>query len=171
MRKTNPIRPRVGGARSRADERCETNPIHRPPAWLWRADCAKRSQFPPVAGGTGLGGAWDTPQMCQTKPNLGWIGCLGKGRYCMTGPSPESGMRKTNPIARSGAPGRCPADGIPPPFQYSITPAFQSDANCAKRTQFPAGPGGTGSGERRAEAVVRNKANFHRVLGMIRASA
>jgi hypothetical protein len=45
LRETNPIRPGVGGARSRADERCKTNPIRRPPVRPWRVDSAKQTQF------------------------------------------------------------------------------------------------------------------------------
>ncbi len=55
---------------------CETNPI-------WSEGCNRHQ-------GDGT--------LCKTKPNLGRIECLGKGRHCIREPSPESGMRKTNPI-------------------------------------------------------------------------
>jgi len=57
--------------------------------------------------------------------------------------------RKTNPIARSGAPRRCPATpGATRPGGRGAR------GKCAKRTQFPAGPGGTG-----ANGCCTNKPN------------
>ncbi len=83
-------------------------------------------------------------QACQTKPNVGRLGYLGDRTR-------DAGqMRQTNPI-----PGRPtgPYHSNIPLFQYSSSmpivrnkPNFPPDdcgADFAKRTQFPAAPGGT----------------------------
>jgi hypothetical protein len=52
-----------------------------------------------------------------------------------TSAGPSAGLLvQTNPI---------PGGRDTPPFHCSIIPPFQSDADRAKRSQFPAGPGGT----------------------------
>jgi hypothetical protein len=66
-----------------------------------------------------------------------------------TSNSAEGRSCKTNPIARSGAPRRCPATpGATRPGGRGAR------GKCAKRTQFPAGPGGTG-----ANGCCTNKPN------------
>ncbi len=132
--KTNPISRRAGrdGATGVSDEgeMYETNPISAvargtgipclrgggpcPRAWsigrmpmpLYRltaalrtcrrpgGNCTKQTQFPPVQDGARL--ARVGRKSCETKPHLGGPGSL------------EGEMRKTKPIARSGAPRRCP---------------------------------------------------------------
>jgi hypothetical protein len=116
----------------------------------------KQPEFP--AGGVGRGprGAGRRP-IVQNKPNS--ARAPGKGRGRPGGPAGDQ-WRKTNPIARSGAPRWCRGVGRRveyPLFQYSIIPPFHSHADCAKQTQFAATPRGPGLGERGAN--VRNKAN------------
>jgi hypothetical protein len=111
-------------------------------------------------------------RLCKTKPNLGELGHVDKGGHRTWATSPESGMRKTNPIARSGAPRRCPADGIPHHsnillFQHSSpAPIVQNEPNpagrpgprrrkCAKRTQF--GLAWAAQGPGRTEDVKRSQ--------------
>jgi hypothetical protein len=100
-------------------------------------------------------------QLCETKPNFGGIGCLGKEQYCMIGSSPESKTCETNPICRPPHRGRrdqsCETKPIP---RLGIADGAQScggtpalrpaasglqKAKCAKRTQFASARGKTGS--------------------------
>ena len=101
---------------------------------------AKQSQFPAMPGGTGPEGRGTWGRICQTNP-MWQVGC-----------APEGEMRETNPI--SGW-----RDAL-----HSTIPAFQSDADCAKRSQFPS------AGTRRADrgsppaplvsrSIVPNKPN------------
>ncbi len=56
-----------------------------------------------------------------------------------------------------------PAGRDTPPFHYSIISPFHSEAYRAKRSQFPAGPGGMAPGRTRGVgAVAPNKANSRR---------
>jgi hypothetical protein len=142
-----------------------------------RCKCAKRTQFPTTRGdeawGAGaVGQSCETKpirnksgedaqstkrQLCETKPNLGWLryqghGKLGRGADCAKrtqfrgragwdgarGARDEGQMRKTNPISPAGR---------------------HPEANRAKRTQFPATPGTRPAG-RRAGPIVRNEANL-----------
>ncbi len=124
---TNPIWPCLGRAVSPAGERCERNPISTGSRW------------------DAVTGPWDTGQMGETKPNLGGIECLGKGRYCLRGPSPERGTCETNPICRRRRVGRGPIVRNEPNLHARgksrwSKPHPTSRRNCAKRTQFsPAG--------------------------------
>jgi hypothetical protein len=57
---------------------------------------------------------------------------------------------------------RIPATGPAGTIQYSIIPAFQPDANRAKRTQFPAGPGGMGHQGRGTRGQRAKRTQFSR---------
>jgi hypothetical protein len=85
-------------------------------------NCAKRTQFPAAPGGTRL---------------------QGVGRGVNRAKQTQFGGVRGTKCAKRTQFGRC-GRREPPLFQYSIIPAFQSDAHCAKRTQFPAITGGTG---------------------------
>jgi hypothetical protein len=100
--------PRSGrGQALRRAKACETNPISR----LRIADCrlrvergregvrAKRTQFRPP------GGRWRR-KPCETKPNLGGLGYVGKDHRVGCG-SAGGYVHKTNPISGTG--GRCRA--------------------------------------------------------------
>jgi hypothetical protein len=84
-----------------------------------RANCAKRSQFP-------VSRAAGNARLCETKP----IWLVGRGPGGQTARN-EANFRRAE---------------IPPPFQYSIIPAFRSDADCAKRSQSRRGRVGWGLG-------------------------
>jgi hypothetical protein len=70
---------------------CETNPISPCCRRSPEAKCAKPSQFGPAAG------VWQK-ELRKTKPNLGGLGCVGKGRSRVGRPSGGSETCKTNPI-------------------------------------------------------------------------
>jgi hypothetical protein len=108
---TNPIWPGLGTTRSPVGERCETNPIPGDAGW--------------DGGGGTKGRGGNRAKQTQSRRSAR----AAEGRMC-----------KTNPITRSGAPRRCRGVGRrdTPLFHYSIIPPFQSDADCAKRTQFAA---------------------------------
>jgi hypothetical protein len=113
-------RPASGrpSARALATQSCKTNPIG------WRESC-ETNPISPERPGIGAGCRGPEGKLCKTKPNLGGLGQVGKGGHGMWAGSPESGMRKTNPI---------PGGRDTPPFHY---PSFQTDADYAKRSQFP----------------------------------
>ncbi len=95
-------------------------------AWGTRGERAKRSQF--LDCGFRIA---DWGRTCGETPDL----------------RPAEGkMRKTNPISGRRA---------TPPSHYSIIPPFQSDADGAKRSQFPAPPGGPGPGGRGRGALYK----------------
>jgi len=136
----------------------------------------KTNPIPGDAGWDEAPGAGDAGANAQNEANLpggtGWDGAWGTGDAVQ--------MRKTNPISR----GR-----DIPPFQYFTIAVFQSDADCtkrsqfarwcraalprpstlrprpcqgacAKRTQFPALPGGTRPWGLRRGANAQNEPNF-----------
>ena len=85
---------------------------------------------------------WPRKASWQNKANFlrvgeGPVDCSRQcraARACQTKPVGGEWSRQTKPVGRRGAAGR----NIPafPLFQYSIIPAFQSDADRAKQTQF-----------------------------------
>jgi hypothetical protein len=114
---------------------CQTKPI-----WPGQSDSGCRlCQTKPIPRRGRLGGRsilrnkpnsarsvrpWQADCAKQSQTWEDWGRWAKKVMVCGPG-SPESGMRQTNPI-----PGRRDT----PPFHY---PSFQTDANHAKRTQFP----------------------------------
>jgi hypothetical protein len=84
-----------------------------------RAKRAKRTQLDPASPGSGWGKDAKRTQFPAERGCTGPQGRGTRGQLC-----------KMNPI-----PGGWPAGGTPI-FHDSIIPPFQSDANCAKRTQF-----------------------------------
>ncbi len=83
---------------------------------------------------------WDTGTLCTWHVACGGLDFQGKnagGSWHLAKRSPgpgrqtsaglSAGLSVTNPI---------PAGRHPPPFYYVIVPRFQSDADCAKRSQF-----------------------------------
>jgi hypothetical protein len=149
-------------SRTRAGRLCKTNPI-------WK--------------GVGRGRPTYQEPITQNKAKLGQDGTSG-GRCPREGPIvrnkanssiSDCGLR----IGTRAAAGRPIVQNEPnfagrpdtPLFQYSIIPPFQSDADCAKRSQFPATPGGTRPGgwgtwgnrvkqSQFGGPIVRNEANF-----------
>jgi hypothetical protein len=115
LRETKPIPRREGPAGGRLRQ---TNPISSSSAGvrgeiLRNKPNSARSVRP-----------WQADCAKQSQTWEDWGRWAKKVMVCGPG-SPESGMRQTNPI-----PGRRDT----PPFHY---PSFQTDANHAKRTQFP----------------------------------
>jgi hypothetical protein len=114
-----PLRPVASGLRGPV---VQTNPI----GWrqscetnpIWRAYRARQSQLPPGRSRAGT-------------PNPRRVDYAKRSQF---------GGRDMRNEPNFGRGGR----REPPSFQYSIIPPFRSNADCAKRTQFPAGPGGTG---------------------------
>ncbi len=139
MRKTNPISGGAGWGEARGT----------------RDDCAKRTQFGTSAQEWARGGGAGRPRRAKDAKRTQFLDCgfriadwgFGDGLAAelpivQNEPNLEGQSCKTNPI---------PGGWDAPPFQYPIVPAFQSDVNCAKRTQFRpsaqewargAGPGG-----------------------------
>ena len=165
----------AAGARD-AGQMCETNPIcgSRQRSGLRRL--CKTNPIPGGAGRDGAAGAWDAGQMCETNPIsrlriADWIqrDCRGAdqpspGPVVQTNQIGRSELCETNPNWRGVGRGR-------PTYQEPIVQNKAKlgqdgisggrrirEANCAKRTQFPAGPSGTGLGGR--GAIVRNEPNF-----------
>ena len=93
--------------------------------------CPPRSDGPIVRNKADLGQPGRHPEgrLCETKP-ISRRCRVGRGTrgYCTNKPNRPGGY---------------------PLFQHSIIPPFQSDAYCAKQSQFPAGLGGTGLGDER----------------------
>ena len=129
-----------------------------------RRKAETESQFATAPGGMGPQGRV-TRAMYKTNPI--WPGLGGsrapEGERCKTNPIPVSlpagGIPSIPVFYHSTIPVQyrlCETNPIPggrgnPSFHYSIIPVFQSDADCAKRTQFPAVSGGMwpqGSGMR-----------------------
>ncbi len=123
------------------------------PPFQCSADRAKRTQSGRAWAGPGLRGAKDAKRsqlgdsfrfevssVKQEKP------MADSSNFTLhTSAGPLAGLFvQTNPI---------PAGRHPPPFYYVIVPPFQSDADCAKRSQF--GDARLGSGE----SITQNKAN------------
>jgi hypothetical protein len=125
---------------------CKTNPIR-------GSKRAKRTQFGPARGR-----CWD--KMRKTKPNLGRLGHVGKGRRVGRGAA-GSETCKTNPISPARRAGcaeqtqsRPPAEGVgracrAAALRAEATPdqvggKLYEEPKRAKRTQF--GPAGTGDG-------------------------
>jgi len=70
----------------------------------------KQTQFPGRAGWDEATGAWDEGQMCKTNPIPSGAGQPSRApRPSGLAPGPEA-VVQTKPIARSGAPRRCPAE-------------------------------------------------------------
>jgi hypothetical protein len=158
----------AAGARD-AGQMCETNPIcgSRQRSGLRRL--CKTNPIPGGAGRDGAAGAWDAGQMCETNPIsrlriADWIqrDCRGAdqpspGPVVQTNQIGRSELCETNPNWRGVGRGR-------PTYQEPIVQNKAKlgqdgtsggrrirEANCAKRTQFPAGPSGTGLGGRLCE--------------------
>ncbi len=136
---------------------CKTNPIPR----FRISDCGLRIGGRLPAGRP----VWPSAQgrLCETKPNLGGPGYLRDGTW-------GSLLRKTNPILpvsrRPEANRAKRTQFLPgptyPPFQYSTIPAFQPDADCAKRSQFREVPGGTGPARRWMQGKCAKRSQFRR---------
>jgi hypothetical protein len=108
--------------------------------------------------------------MCKTNPIRGDAGgtrpqgrrtrgkCAKRSQFHQPerGPWGEGRTCETNPI---------PTRQDSPAFHYSIIPPFQSDADCAKRTQFPAVPGGTRPQARGTRGKCAKRSQFGRVSG------
>lgn len=98
-----------------------------------------------VLGKEGVMMIWPRKAPWQNKANFLRVGegpedCSRQcraARACQTKPIGGEWSRQTKPVGRRGVAGR----NIPafPLFQYSIIPAFQSDADHAKQTQTWAG--------------------------------
>jgi hypothetical protein len=133
-----------GAARPVAGGRlCKTKPIQAGSAGIGGTGRAKQTQFPAVPGGTelpGRGTRGDCAKQSQTWED--WAMWARAVIVCGTA-SPGSETCETKPIR--GRPDRRPG------------------ADCAKRSQFPAGPGGMGP--RGREAIVQNEANLLRGQG------
>jgi len=127
------------------------------PGW---ADCAKRTQFGEWTG-------WTRGPVVQTKP------VSRHGLSCERKPiSPSRARAGANRAKRTQfrQPGRglgdegqtCKTNPIlsgqdTPSFHYSIIPPFQSDADCAERTQFPGGAGWDGAWGTRGKRAKRTQ--------------
>jgi hypothetical protein len=117
----------------------QTNPISPPGGRGWGYDRAKQSQF---AGrgrarqGPGDGGR-EVPTreeaIMRNKAELGRTGVRGQGQLsCVGRPRRKVERAKQTQFPGVGQPVEYSA------FHYSIIPPFRSDADCVKRTQFPA---------------------------------
>jgi hypothetical protein len=123
-----------------------------------RGNCAKRTQFPATPGGTRAAKLriFDFGLRIEYRVGLGPPGLRPSGRWpgggCTNKPNlPPAGgqsrrgdlLRQTNPICAAPAVGTVHHSPIPS-FQDSNSPARSRGAYCAKQSQFPAVPGGTG---------------------------
>jgi hypothetical protein len=156
LRQTNPIGTGVMGRTSAVRERSYGH-LYRPRA------SAKQSQFSRerrMGREALVRHRLDAP-LRETNPIPGYA-----GRGEATGTWGEGQSCETNPI--------CAADPGAPPA--SLWPQAAAKGDCAKRTQFPAGPGGTRPGGTRdvgllpcplphwppLGSIVRNEPNWHR---------
>jgi hypothetical protein len=116
-----------------------------PQAWDVGQLC-KTNPIPGPAGWDGAGGAWGVGQSRETKPNLGAPGVSGDrragGAYRAKQSQFTSGTRKT--IAKA----------------FGLDAATRHRGKCAKRTQFPAVPGGMRPGGRGTWAKCAKRSQF-----------
>jgi hypothetical protein len=133
------LRAEHAGRGERRRSNAQNEPNLAPPRAGDGGHCAKRTQFRPV--GAGVGG-----QMCKTKPNLGEMGCLGKGGYPRCA-STEHRNARNEPnlgprgrrlrLADAGGRRRQSAQNEPNLAIVRRRPGrLLLEAECAKRTQF-----------------------------------
>jgi hypothetical protein len=148
---TNPI----GRSSSEEGRLCEeTKPIWA--GFKWEVSSVKRTEQNVESSDCGT---------CETKP----IGAIrrqtAEGRLYKRSQFGQARLVSRGPIVRNKPNFR----RMPPPFHYSSIPAFQSDAYCAKQTQFGQSSmqGQVLCGKRvmtnwTRKMLRQNKANFHR---------
>jgi hypothetical protein len=96
-------------------------------------DCAKRTQFPPGPGGTGLQGRGPRGNHAKRTQSGGVRpgpdgGCAKRSQFGAARPASRGHLRKTNPISPS-RPAKYPA------CHHSIVPLFQPDAGAPDHRQ------------------------------------
>ncbi len=167
---TNPIRPGLDKAGTRAAERCKTNPIWRPPRWSEPDGSCKTKPIGPRAGPT-LGpimqnepNSWRWGRSWETNPISGQPGGWEPSIVRNEANSPP----RAQDWARAAGEQLCETKPIPPDRQRGASALrersygeLDTQKASAKRTQFADAPGdGRGPAKLLPEQNAQNEPNL-----------